>query len=232
MKAVMMIAGAGTRLKPLTDYVPKCCVPIAGEPLLYIWLRKLKEFGIEHLLLNPSYGAQYIQKAILKAPVAIKNVTLRPEKEPIGTAQTLLRNRDWIGEDDFLIIYGDVLTDLCLDCLCAEDGNKDPLVILATYKTDKPKEKGIIAIDEKGWITDFTEKPENPQSDLAWAGIAWAQNRLLKWIPDDAVDLAGDVFTLDHIISTCLVHHKESAYFQDIGTIPNYLKAQTEWKKG
>ena len=227
MKAVMMIAGKGTRLKPLTDYVPKCCLPIAGEPLLHIWLKKLKASGIEHILLNPSYGQSYVQETVLKAPVRFSQVILKPEAEPIGTAQTLLRNRDWIGDDDFLIIYGDVLTNLCLDCLCAKDGTKEPLMTLATYTTDKPKEKGIIAVGEDGWCEDFAEKPEKPLGNLAWAGIALARNNLLNHIPEDAIDLGSDV--LPKLITSMRVFYRKHTYFQDIGTPPGYLKAQTEW---
>jgi mannose-1-phosphate guanylyltransferase len=150
MRAIMMIAGRGTRLQPLTDYIPKCCLPVAGTPLLHIWLKKLQDAQITDVLLNPSWGTRYVEKTVLSFPLGKLRITLRPEKEPVGTAQTLLRNRDWIGNEPFLVIYGDVITTLNLEYLFKTHSRKKGLVTTFVYPTKRPRQKGIITIDDKG----------------------------------------------------------------------------------
>jgi mannose-1-phosphate guanylyltransferase len=233
MKAMMLIAGRGTRLQPLTDYVPKCCLPVAGIPLLHIWLEKLQDACIKDVLLNPSWGAKYVEKTIMSFSLGPLRVTLRPEKEPIGTAQTLLRNADWIGHESFLVIYGDVLTNARLSRLMKTHNRRKPLLTMQTYETKHPEQKGAVEINGKGWMTGFEEKPEKPRSNLVFSGIFAAKPGFLSHIKKTDVDLGTDVFprVIDDSEKNCPVYHDPEIYFKDIGTIPDYLACQAEWKE-
>lgn len=98
MKAFLLAAGVGSRLRPLTDTIPKCLVPIRGEPLLGIWLKLLENFGITEVLVNAhANGAQV--REFLRGRFPDHQVTLAEEPELLGSAGTLVANRSWIGAD-------------------------------------------------------------------------------------------------------------------------------------
>lgn len=230
MKAMILIAGKGTRLAPLTDYVPKCCLPIAGVPLLHIWLRELRRSGVDDVLINPSHGAKYITKSVLNSGcLPKKRLTIRTEREPKGTADTIREAADWVNKEPFFIIYGDVLTNLYLGSLAHDYDKHHALLTLTAYTTDQPEQKGILSLDDDGWVTSFTEKPEHPEGNLCFAGIAWAGPEFVREITDEDVDLTGDVFP--RIVGKMRVCDTGLTYFRDIGTIPDYLACQTEWRK-
>lgn len=232
MKAMMLIAGRGTRLAPLTDYVPKCCLPIAGVPLLHIWIRKLEAAGVTEVILNPSHGAKFVMGCFRAAIPRFSSMTFRSEKEPLGTAQTILRNADWVRGEDFLVVYGDVLTNIDLSVLEAAHKKKQSLVTMQAYLTGTPSAKGILTVDEKGWATDFVEKPVEPVSNLAFSGIFCAKPEFLDEIAEKDVDLGSDVLKkLTRKKKKCFVCHDAEVYFKDIGTIPDYLRCQVDWRQ-
>lgn len=234
MKAIILIAGEGSRLKPLTNYIPKCCLPIAGVPLLHIWIKNLLAAHVTDILLNPSHrDMDYVMKTVM-AGIPIPRITSHPEREPLGTARTIWRNRDWIGNDDFYIIYGDVLTNFNVWLLAKTHRiQKESILTVVTYATNQPQQKGIFAFNN-GWATDFEEKPEEPMSNLAFAGVAVAGKRFVECLKQRYVDIGLDV--LPRIINKqesprVFIHHDPSLYFKDIGTIPDYLSCQAEWKQ-
>ena len=234
MKAVILIAGEGSRLKPLTNYIPKCCLPIAGVPLLHIWIKNLLAAHVTEILLNPSHrDSEYVRKTVMSG-IPIPRITMHPERKPLGTARTIWRNRDWIGDDDFFIIYGDVLTNLNVWLLGeTHKTQSESILTVTTYETDKPKQKGIFEV-QNGWAIGFEEKPEEPVNNLAFAGIAVAGKGFLECLKQRYVDIGLDV--LPRIINKkqppCVfVHHDPSVYFKDIGTIPDYLSCQAEWRQ-
>lgn len=231
---MILVAGKGTRLRPLTKYVPKSCLPIAGIPLIWIWLEKLYRAGIKEVFLNPSYGASYVQELIYRCPCKPKSITIRTEREPYGTAATIKRASDWIANKPFLIIYGDVLTNLDLRHFRK---SRKGFIFVATYKTQHPEQKGIFTVGKDGHVENFVEKPENPNGDDAFAGIALAQpgfvdvigelegSRMLK-----VTDLTADVFP--SIAKRIRIYQPEvPPYYRDIGTIQDYLGCQMEWRE-
>jgi len=114
LKAFLLAGGHGTRLRPITDSIPKCLVPIRGRPLLDIWLDLCASSGITEILINVHARAQEIEQHLRrgKSPA---NVRLIHEEQLLGSAGTLAANRAWIGSDSaFWIIYSDVLTNTSL----------------------------------------------------------------------------------------------------------------------
>src|ERR1035438_711872 len=109
MKAFLLAAGNGTRLRPLTDTIPKCMVPIQGMPLLGIWLEWCRHNGIDEVLINVHAHPDAVA-AYLGGEFGVK-VTISEEKELLGSAGTLLANREFVeGEEEFAVLYADVLT--------------------------------------------------------------------------------------------------------------------------
>jgi mannose-1-phosphate guanylyltransferase len=117
MKAFLLAAGLGTRLRPITDSTPKCLLPVGGRPMLDIWLDALAKAGVSDVLLNAHHLADQVEEHVA-ARVGAPTVHLVVEPELLGSAGTLRANRDFvIGEDMFLAINADNLTDFDLGVL-------------------------------------------------------------------------------------------------------------------
>lgn len=229
MKAFILAAGMGSRLRPLTDRIPKCLVPIQGRPILEIWLKKLADVGVTEVLINTHYLAGQVEKFVVKYEGPLR-IHLTYESVLLGSAGTIAKNSDFFDNgDDFFIIYADNLTKASLRLLwdfhCAHDG----VATLGLFHSDSPSQCGIVSLNSEQKILEFVEKPNNPRSDLANAGVMVASAELFKYIPDKLVpDLGFDV--LPQLIGKMYGHVLEEPLI-DIGTIERYKKAQLLWGK-
>ncbi len=228
MKAILLAAGLGTRLRPLTDSVPKCLVPIQGRPLLDWWLDLLERHGVTEVLVNLHHLPDQVRSHAdsYRGPVRISTVM---EETLLGSGGTLHANRDFVaGEDRFLILYADNLTDVDLTALLEfNDRNPAPLTV-GLFRAEHPSKCGIATLDERGTIVAFTEKPENPTSDLASAGIFVARPGLFDHIAPDHVpyDFGGDVMPgLVGLMNGAIV----DGYMRDVGTFESLALAEREW---
>lgn len=227
MKAFLLAAGRGTRLRPLTDTTPKCLVTIDGVPLLRIWLELCREHGITDVLVNTHHFPEQVDACAADAPAGMR-VTTVFEPELLGTAGTVRANRGFVaGEPEFFVLYADNLTNLDLSQLVARHGEREAMATLGLYPTDRPREKGIVTCDADGWVRHFEEKPADPRSHMANAGVFVAAPALIDAIPDwTPVDFGHDVFPgLVGRARAALV----SGYIRDIGSMDSYLAAQAEW---
>ena len=183
MKGFLLAAGVGTRLRPLTDTIPKCLVPIQGAPLLAIWLEWCAMYGIDEILLNSHAHSDRVREFVdvYHGPV---RMTLTHEPELLGSAGTLHVNRDFVaGEKEFAVLYADVLTNCRLDLLLDFHRLRRSSVTLGTYRVPNPAQCGIIATDESGRVTEFIEKPQFPKADTAFSGILIGGPALLDCVP-------------------------------------------------
>lgn len=231
MKAYLLAAGYGTRLKPLTDTVPKCMVPIHGQPLLGWWLSLLRRHGVTDVLVNTHYLPEPVRAFIAEYNRQDTGLTVYEAYEPelLGSGGTVRKNREFVrGESDFLIGYADNLTDADLTAFQAYHRRHDGLLSMALFHTNAPKQCGIAQLDADGRITAFEEKPENPPSNLANAGIYLARNDIFEYLESDkpVLDFGKDV--LPRLVGKMFGWRTEG-YLIDIGTPENYNKAKEEW---
>jgi mannose-1-phosphate guanylyltransferase len=180
LRALLLAAGLGTRLRPITDTTPKCLVPIAGEPLLGRWLRQLEQAGCEAVLVNTHYLAPQVEAflgAWPRGPMAVRSVH---EPELLGTAGTLLANCAFFGESTGLLIHADNAMAGSLDGLLLAHRKRPSycLLTMLTFRTDNPSSCGIVASDEQGVVTAFHEKVANPPGNCA-NGALYAFDRSL-----------------------------------------------------
>lgn len=195
-KAVLLAAGLGTRLRPLTETVPKCLVPIAGKPLLDYWFDKLEGVGISDVLINTHHLRDAVASHLARVS-ATRPFRIREAYEPklLGSAGTLHQNRDFLDDaDECLIVYADNFSSVSLsDLLEFHRGHGDPMTMLL-FHTPYPKQCGIATLDAAGRIVEFVEKPEQPASDLANAGVYVVSADAFREMADkDAFDLGFDV---------------------------------------
>jgi mannose-1-phosphate guanylyltransferase len=227
MKGFLLAAGIGTRLRPLTDTIPKCLVPIKGTPLLGIWLQWCEMYGVDQVLLNSHAHSEAVRDYIgaYRGPV---QVTVTYEPELLGSAGTLHVNRAFVTrENEFAVLYADVLTNCRFDRLMDFHRVSQAPVTLGTYRVPNPTQCGIISADERGRVLEFTEKPQSPKADTAFSGILVAGPALLKRVPERIpADIGFDV--LPKLVGEMFAF-PIAEYVFDIGTMEKYERAQQEW---
>lgn len=232
MKAFLLAAGYGTRLRPITDTVPKCLVPIHGQPLLGWWLALLRRHGVTEALVNTHYLAEPVRAFMRDYNQKNTGLTVHEAYEPelLGSGGTIRANRAFVkGVDSFLICYADNLTDANLTAFRRFHQEHGGILTMALFHTNLPKQCGIAAMDEQNRIVSFVEKPEQPQSDLANAGMYIADQRLFDYVDSDKqlLDLGKDV--LPKLVGKMYGWSTEG-YLIDVGTMENYHKANEEWQ--
>lgn len=229
MKAFLIAAGEGTRLKPLTNKIPKCLIPINGTPLLEIWLKLFEKYNVRETLINLHHLPEFVFNYLKNYQGQVK-VTTFYEKNLLGSARTVAENRNSVkGEKAFFIIYADNLTNMNLKKMFEYHLEKGVVLTMGLFRTSTPRECGIAEINENGIVVKFIEKPSNPQSNLANAGIYIASEDIFNYIPNKQyADFGYDV--LPNLLSKMAGYIIEE-YIIDIGFPENYQKAQSDWKK-
>jgi histidinol-phosphate phosphatase family protein len=172
-KALILAAGLGTRLRPLTDTIPKCLLPIAGKPVLDYWIDLLGDIGVREILINthtfPGQVQDWIQQ---QNSGGCRRVQEFFEPELLGSAGTIAANGDYADDVDcIVIVYADNLSNVDLTQMVRfHDSHHGPMTMLL-FRTPDPQACGIVELDADDRIIGFQEKPANPRSDLANAGL-------------------------------------------------------------
>ncbi len=228
MKAFILAAGRGERLRPLTDTVPKCLVPVCGAPLLKIWLEICERSGVTDVLINLHHLPEMVEGFLRNADTRVR-VTTVFEEELLGSAGTLRKNKGFVqGEKDFFIIYADNLTNANLVKMAEFHRRGAGLLTMGLFRAERPAECGIAEADSSGRILSFVEKPLNPASNLASAGIFVSSNAVFDHIPDGIVDLGRDVLPK---LAGRMRGYLIPEFLMDIGTIERYRQAELEWMR-
>ncbi len=226
MKAILLAAGLGTRLRPLTKSIPKCLVPIKGRPLLEIWLESLVKFGISDILINTHYLSEKVETFIINSKFN-ENCIISFEEKLLGTAGTLINNLKFIGNDECMLIHAD---NYCLlninDFMKAHIMRPSHcLMTMLTFRTDDPSSCGIVELDEKNVVTRFHEKEKDPPCNLANAAIYILSSDLIKLLKKKYFTVSD--FSLDVLPKLLgkVYAYETRDLFIDIGTPNNYIKA-------
>lgn len=227
MKAFLLAAGIGSRLRPITDTTPKCMLDIGGRPLLGIWLDELSRAGVDEVLVNLHHLPGVVQDYVTGRAGA-PAVRLSYEAELLGSAGTLAANRDWVdGEDFFLAVNADNLTDFDVCELVTAHRQGGAVATLTAFHSPDPSAGGVLEADAGGWVTAFTEKPAEPASDLVNAGIyAFSPALLGELSASRPLDIGYGL--LPRLVGRARVI-PVPGYFRDIGTPEAYRRAREEW---
>ena len=229
MKAFLLAAGLGTRLKPITDNIPKCLVKIHNQPLLYYWLKLCEKYGIDEVIINLHYLPDKVKEFLDGNQTAVRVKTVY-EKKLLGSGGTILNNKDFVkGEESFFIFYADNLTNVNLEKMKSFHKTHNEFLTMGLFITNSPESCGIAELDRSEKIIDFVEKPKKPKSNLANAGIYLARQEIFSFFPDnkELIDFGFDI--LPKLVNK-MYGFVISDYLIDIGTMENYKRAQIEWK--
>jgi mannose-1-phosphate guanylyltransferase len=232
VKAVVLAAGLGTRLRPLTDSVPKCLVTVGGTSLLDRWLDELAATGVEEVLVNTHHLADVVRQHVAGRADRSPQVTLTHEPALLGSAGTLRANADFFdGDDMFLAVNADNLTTFRLRRLVEAHRDGGSLATITVFQTPRPTECGIVEVED-GLVTSFEEKPSAPRSTLANAGMYALHPHVL-----DMVDTGTRPLDIGHHLLPLLVGHARAlsigdAFLADIGTMEALEGARRAWQEG
>jgi len=228
MKAFLLSAGLGTRLRPLTDKIPKCLVPIGGEPLLGIWIKKLESVGIDTILINTHYLADEVERFI-NSKTWCSEIRTVHESILLGTAGSLLNNIDFFYDDDVMLVHADnyCMADLSKFVAAHRERPDSSLMTMLTFSTSMPHECGIIEVDELGMVTQFYEKTPVNHGNIANAAVYILSKDMLRMMKHVAINSKVFDFSVDVIplfLGLIYTHHTEATMI-DIGTAVNYQRA-------
>jgi mannose-1-phosphate guanylyltransferase len=227
MKAFLLAAGVGSRLRPITDTIPKCMIPVGGQPLLDIWLEAFDHAGVDEVLVNLHHLPDVVRNH-LDARAGMPAVRTFFEPELLGSAGTLAANRTWVeGEEMFLACYADNLTDFNLRSLVETHRKNSAIATLTVFHSERPSAGGVVEFDAAGTVTGFTEKPSQPVSDLVNAGMYAFHPGVLDEIGGPPpLDIGYDM--LPRLVGRAKAMLVEG-YLRDLGTVDAYQRAQQEW---
>ena len=248
MRAMILAAGLGTRLRPLTYVMPKPVAPVLNKPIVAWIAELLARHGFEDVVANLSYLPEQIREVLGDGSGFGLRIEYSEEPEPLGTAGGVGKVRDFLSaEDSFLIISGDALTSIDLSAMReAHEANVDrgAIATLATKRVADTTQFGVAITDDEGRIQGFQEKPEPAEalSDLANCGIYMFRSEIFDHFPppdqkspagdDDQppgfVDWAMDVFPalLDGDIP--FYSHEIGAYWNDVGSVGEFVQGNLD----
>lgn len=228
MKALILAAGFGTRLAPLTHSLPKCLVELAGRPLLQHWLSAFEaSCVISEIVINTHYLSEQVDEFIKRWP-SKKNIIVKHETHLLGTAGTIRSLKEWVGTENLMVVHGDNFTSLNLDHFI----NAHLARPVGTYGTmgyftcEDFKNCGIIKVDSFGKVVEFIEKPKIDVGRSANAAVYIFEPEALEIIfgcdhakPDISVDiipnLVGKLFA-----------YEIDGFHVDVGSPKGYKEAQ------
>lgn len=225
MQALILAAGLGSRLRPITNTTPKCLVEVKGKKILEIWLEKLENLGVENFIINTHHLSEKVDDFINKSRFKNK-VKIIYEKNLLGTAGTLYKNANLITED-LIFLHADNFTTDSLETLIKAHYSRplDCLMTMLTFTTDDPKSCGIIKTDLKEVMVDFVEKPKNYIGSKANAAVYILSKEFLSIFKEsykDSFDFSIDV--IPNFKKRILTNQTEN-FFIDIGSLNNLYLA-------
>jgi mannose-1-phosphate guanylyltransferase len=227
MQALVLVGGEGTRLRPLTLTQPKPALQLVDRPFIRFMVDWLARHGVTDVIMACGFRAEALRTALgdrTDSGVAIRYIE---EDEPLGTAGPIRLAADaGLLADRFLVLNGDVLTDLDLTALQAFHDDRDAVATLALYPVDDPSSYGLVRRDAGGGVAGFVEKPERGEidTDEINAGAYVIERSLVELIPSGrAVSIERDVFP--RLVGQGLFGLRLDGYWMDIGTPERYLQA-------
>jgi mannose-1-phosphate guanylyltransferase / phosphomannomutase len=226
VKAVIMAGGEGSRLRPLTSNQQKAMMPLANLPMMEHIVRLLKDHGFDDLVVTVAFLANTVRTYFGDGSEFGVRMAYAAEEEPLGTAGSVRNARDELDER-FLVIAGDVVTDIDLSAVVRYHEEKGALATIALKAMENPLEFGIVITREDGSIERFLEKPTWGQvfSDTINTGIYVLEPEIFDYIPDGVVDFSMDVFPALLEAGKPLYGYVADGYWEDVGNLEAYVRA-------
>lgn len=234
MQALVLVGGEGTRLRPLTLTQPKPAIPLVDRPFIRYMVDWLGRHGVSEVLMACGFRAEDLREALGDEIPGGPSITYVQEGEPLGTAGPVRLAADQgLLEERFLVLNGDVLSDLDLTALLRQHEQTGAVVTLALYPVDDPSHYGLVRRADDGRVLEFVEKPDPDEidTDEISAGAYVVESSILELIPAGrAVSIEHEVFP--QLVGRGLYGRRLEGYWMDIGTPERYLQASWDILEG
>ena len=230
MKALILIGGEGTRLRPLTINTLKCMAPIANRPFIEYQVNLLKKYGIKDIILSICHMPEKVKKALGSGKKYGVRFTYAPEKTPLGTGGAI-KNCEKHLDDTTIIMNGDVLTDIDINALVSSHNAAKAYVTLALHEVEDPSSFGLVETGAKNRIVKFTEKPAGDEIKSGWinAGMYVFDKKAFEFIPSGRnVSVERETFPAIIASGRMIQAYKAKYYWLDIGRIGKYMEANSD----
>jgi NDP-sugar pyrophosphorylase family protein len=225
MKAMILAAGVGSRLDPLTRNLPKPLVPIVNRPVMEHIIALLRKHGFTHIMVNLHYLGDQIEQHFGDGSSLGVQIEYSREDQLWGDAGSVKRCEEFFREDTFLVVGGDDLADIDLTKLVKTHKEKRALSTIALSLVDDPSEYGIVLMNEEGRITRFVEKPKGEVifSNMANTGVYVFEPEVFELIPRGTFYLFGKQFFPQMLAQgRPLYAHLTASYWKDVGNLEVY----------
>jgi len=234
VQAVVLVGGEGTRLRPLTESIPKPALTLVDRPFLAYMIEWLAGHGVEEIVLACGFLPDVLREALGDGERAGARIRYVAEPEPRGTAGAIRFAADQLDEDlneRFLALNGDVLTDLDLTALLRAHEERGARATIALHPVEDSSAYGLVRTEERGEVQEFTEKTGEPVPGEINAGMYVLERSVLDLIPPgEDVSIERDVFP--RLVGDGLHALRLDGYWMDIGTPQRYLQASWDILEG
>jgi mannose-1-phosphate guanylyltransferase len=231
MRVMIMAAGIGTRLRPVTDFIPKPMAPIVNRPTLYHILYLLQRHGLREVVINLHHLPDVITDYFGDGSRIGMDIHYSFESELLGTAGGVKNNADFLGDGTFLVMSGDALTDIDLTGLILAHRRVGSIATMAVKEVPDPSLYGVVVADDTGRVVGFQEKPtrEEARSRLCNCGIYVLEPEILSHIPAGRFDDFGKRLLPDLLSQGVSFHaHTVSGYWSDVGNLREYIRGNAD----
>ncbi|MDP9116125.1 MAG: NDP-sugar synthase [Actinomycetota bacterium] len=227
--AVILVGGLGTRLRPLTLSAPKPMLPTAGVPFLTHLISRIRDAGIEHVVLGTSYRAEVFETYFGGGAAFGVDIDYVVEPEPLGTAGGIRNVAHTLRGDTAMIFNGDILSGVDLRSLLARHADAGADVTLYLTKVADPRAFGCVPTDADGRVTDFLEKDPNPVTDQINAGTYVFARAVIDAIPAGRpVSVERETFPGLLANGAHIAGHVDGGYWRDLGTPADFVAGSTD----
>lgn len=227
MKAVVLVGGGGTRLRPLTYAIPKPLIPVLNRPLVSHLIENLKRHGVDEVVLAASASDRRIEAALGDGAGLGVSLSYSYETEPLGSGVAVKQAAAGFREA-FFVCNGDVITDIDLSAMAVRHREHKALVSISLAAVDDPTGYGVVALAGGDRITKFVEKPPPGEAPSAWANAGtWLfEPAVLDHIPNERMDRSLEQLVFPSLIAAGyrVQGFPSDAYWMDVGTSERYLQ--------
>ncbi len=232
MKAVVLVGGEGTRLRPITETIPKPLVPLMNRPSLDHVLDHLARHGVHEVVLSSSYLESTFH-AFIEARHGDPAIVWITEAEPLGTGGAIVNALEHLGAEPFVALNGDILTDLDLSAMAAFHRDRGAAATIALHHVDDARPYGLVPTEPDGRVIEFREKPaERMPGDVNAGTYILDPSALAGWSRDESLSIERQIFPSLIDAGRPVYGFPSAAYWLDLGTPESYLRAHFDILEG
>lgn len=229
-KAIILSAGKGERMREVNNEIPKILLEVAGKPMIVWNIELLKKHGIEEIAINTHYLSEQVKEYLGDGTKFGVKIEYSYEDELLGTSGALNNFKDFF-DGPFVVIYGDVITEMNLSKMMGFHRAKNSSATLVVHKSDHPEDSDIAQIDENAKIVKLIHKPGNRDfGDLGSAALYIVEKKVFDYLPDGKSDFIKDVFSKMLEANEPLYGYDTDEFIKDAGT-PDRIKQVEEYLK-